>query len=325
MILNRFAILKLHGVSPRYLKGGEIRQGEPDHFHVLGVEGGKWFFYRRIREQLLEGEKESLMSYSSDMGMQVDLDFSKKVMRTEVPKLQGDFYHRINNTPGCRVYPVTLQSQGNVYASIEYDETKSGVVTSAIMDYLERPLPYKRSIAYMSRRKNDFPYLLSLYSTLGNSLQDFHLIRTVWNFQGDEEIHENEGVFQNRGDFVIKQYTDKESESLIWRMDSDEIAGNSTVSVVNKRQNVVETKLRNRFFSDFYATVLKGYSGGIFFGARCEGNRLINHFIVEGETAQIFLSRLFSHWNMNSRKLHSNYLLEVRKLLQSQNQNDFPF
>ena len=118
MILRNCAVLELHAVQPKFLKIGEMRVGERDRFHVIGREGGKWFFYRRLTQQLTYEEKNLLMEQSSSLKMTLDPFSPSNIIRMSVPDFQGQFYDDINDIPGCRVSPITLQNAGNVYVSI---------------------------------------------------------------------------------------------------------------------------------------------------------------------------------------------------------------
>ena len=136
MILQNCVVLELHAVHPKFLKIGDIRLGEQDHFHLIGRESGKWFFYRRIKQELTNREKELLKTHSSLEKMQFDPLSSSNIIRMSIPDFQGKFYDDINSIPGCRVSPVTFQRAGNVYVSIEFHKSQSQKVSDRIMDFI---------------------------------------------------------------------------------------------------------------------------------------------------------------------------------------------
>jgi hypothetical protein len=325
MILRNCAILELHAVQPKFLKIGEMRVGERDRFHVIGREGGKWFFYRRLTQQLTYEEKNLLMEQSSSLKMTLDPFSPSNIIRMSVPDFQGQFYDDINDIPGCRVSPITLQNAGNVYVSIEFHESQSQKVSDLILDFIMRDEPYERNIVHYGLNPDNLPYLLNLYLSLGNSPNNLALVKTRWIIDKEIIAKENQGIFQNSGTFIPKQFVDDESDELIWRMNQPVIKGDALHTVVDESDHLVEINVKSRFFSDFHANIIRSYSGAIFFGLKCEENVLNNYFIVERHALERFLEGLNRHWNLLERRHHSNYLVEVADLVDFNVLSDFPF
>lgn len=255
MMLKNCAVLKLHAVNPRFLNVGEMKIGEKDHFHVIGRERGEWFFYRRIDQKLTEKELKSLRDYNWKIDVTYDVTPSTNIIRAEIPKFQGKFYNEINNITGVRVSPVTFQSGGDVYISVEFTENKIAKISDKILDFVNKDYSYKRSIIYMGPQQGGKPYLLNLYLSMGNSPHDLTFVKTRWSFNGNEATMENEGIFQNMGEFVPKQFADDKTDELIWKMRSEEMMGRAQVDIIDKKNLIVEMKVRSRFFSDFYQSL----------------------------------------------------------------------
>lgn len=323
MILNHHCVLKLHNIHPKFLRSIEIKQGEEDHLDTLGVEDGDWYFYRKLKRELAPSDVERLKRKthtSTDTGIEISGCFVK----FRIPNRQADFYRKINSLPGCRLAPIALQHQGDVYISLEFDKTISNRVNNLVSEYLSSPLPYKRSIAYLGVRTDNFPILLKMYSSFGNSLEKFTVIRSEWDFQEDEQVLENQGIFQNIGEIILKQFTNEVSGTLIWKMVSAKIAGNAKAVVVDPESKVIEIEVKTSFFADFFKTVLKEYSGGVFYSAKCEDSKLINYFIIDQDPDKLFTQKILSHWGLGARKHHSNHLLTSQKLEIPWNEEQFP-
>ena len=325
MILRNCAVLELHAVHPKFLKIGEIRVGEQDHFHVIGREGGKWFFYRRIKQELTAEEKRLLQKNSSSFNMTFDPYSPSNIIRMSIPDFQGQFYNDINDIPGCRVSPITLQRAGSVYVSIEFHESQSQKVSDRILDFVTEEAPYEKNLVHYGLNPSGLPYLLNSYLSFGNAPSNLALVKTRWIINKEGIASENQGIFQNSGVFIPKQFVDDESDRLIWKMDQPGIMGDALHTVVDNSENIVEINVRSRFFSDFYANVIRGYCGAIFFGLRCENGTLVDYFIVERQALQRFLEGLNRHWNLPARKHHSNYLVEVDDLSRCRTISEFPF
>jgi hypothetical protein len=221
--------------------------------------------------------------------------------------------------------PVTLQRAGSVYVSIEFHESQSQKVSDRILDFVTEEAPYERNLVHYGLNTSGLPYLLNLYLSFGNAPGNLALVKTRWAINKEEIASENQGVFQNSGIFIPKQFVDDESDRLIWRMDQPGIMGDAPHTVVDESEHIVEINVRSRFFSDFYANVIKGYSGAIFSGLKCENGTLVNYFIVERQALQRFLEGLNRHWNLPARKHHSNFLAEVDDLSHYRTLSEFPF
>jgi hypothetical protein len=325
MILKYCAVLKLNEVHPKFLTVGEMRIGEKDHFHLIGREKGVWFFYRRIEQKLTAKEIKSLQEYSRKIGMVYEVTPSTGIIKMEIPKFQGEFNNEINNITGCRVSPITFQSGGNVFISIEFAGNRAKEVSDKILDYVNTDYPYGRDIIYIGPRQGEMPYLLNLYSSMGNSLHDLTLIKTRWAFKENEVTTENEGIFQNTGEFIPKQFVDDETDELIWQTKSKKVTGRAQLDMVDEEELIVEMKVRSRFFSDFYRSVIREYCGAIFSGFKCDERGMTSYYIVEKRAQQDFLRGLQKHWNLEGRRHHSNCLLEVSDFGLYKNLPDFPF
>ncbi len=323
MILTRCAILKLIEVQPKFLALGDMRAGEKDNFHTLSREKGEWFFYRRMEQIMTESEKIKLQESSMKSELVYQPSIRPNIIKMEIPKSQGEFYNKINSISGCRISPITLQSKGDVYISVEFDESRENDVTDKILDYSNADSPYKKEIIYVGTDDNQVPFLLNLYASM-NSLSDLTLIRTRWLFKENEAKTENEGIFQNTGDFILKQFVDDETDQLIWRTGSKEIKGNAKAEFLDEEKNIVEMNVRSRFFSDFHRSIIQEYCGVIFSGYRCDEKGLNNFYIVEKRAQNRFLLGLQKHWSLQARNKHSNHLSEVIDLGLYKNLSDIP-
>ena len=314
MILRKCAVLKLHDVNPKFVNIGDMKIGEKDHFHTIAREKGKWYFYRQVEQQMTEIEKRSLQEFSKKMGMTYDVTVLANIIRMEIPEIQGEFYDSINSITGCRVSPVSLQSKGDVYLCIEFEENRTDKISDKMLDFINQYSPYKRSIIYIGPQPDKVPYLLNLYLSLGNSPRDLTLIKSRWEFKEEETIKENEGIFQNQGEFIPKKIVDDEIDELIWQLDSREPLGGSKIDIVNEEEHIIEMKVKSHFFSEFYYNVIKEYCGAVFSGYHCDKKGLTSYYIVESLTQQIFLHGLQKEWSLERRHHHLNYLLEIGDL-----------
>ncbi len=325
MLLDSRVILKLYSVNPRFLKAGDIKVGEKDSFHFLGKEGGKWYFHKRIDVDLSVQEKRMLAEHSESLGMSYDPDTSENVIRMKVPDFQAELYDDINRISGCRVSPITLQHHGDVFISIEYNHCRTPIISERVLRYLNDNATFERGLLYMGEHHGNLPYLLNVYSSLGNSFNDLVMIRTRWSFNDSAISTENQGVFQNSGSIIPKEFADNEEDGLIWKMRSEDIKGDAPFESVDPSDRISEVKVKSRFFSDFYRSVIRKYTGPIFYGLECDGKGLTNSFIIEKRARNEFLCALKTHWSLQARNNHLNYLIEMGDFENYKDSANLPF
>ena len=315
----------MHRVQPKYLKAKEVHIGEADHFHFIAKEGNQWLFYRNAGKDLSTNEQKALQDYAKSVGISEEIRYMNGLLQMVIPDHQGKFYDSINEIRGCRVMPTTLQKNGDIYFCIEFHENSMKSVSDKILDFVQTEGPYRKTIFYMGRQKSNLPYLLNLYTLFGNSLQDFSLIKTRWEFNEGDITSGNDGVFQNHGIFVPKKFVDGENDTLIWSMENADMNTSANYEIVDSEDHVVETRIKTKFFADFYNNVGKRYSGPVFYGAKCDGAGLSNYYIVEKRVQSMFLTGLNNHLNRPGRVRHKNYLMEIMDLSKTVNTNVFPF
>ncbi|MHB8396022.1 MAG: hypothetical protein ACYDAZ_01570 [Thermoplasmataceae archaeon] len=325
MLLDSCVILRLYSVNPRFLKAGDIKAGEKDSFHFLAKEGDEWYFHKRIDEGLSVEERRILAQNTESLGTSFDPDSSENVIRMKIPDFQAALYDDINKIPGCRVSPVTLQHGVDVFISIEYDHSRTPMISERILEYLNGDATYVRGLLYMGQHHSNLPYLLNVYSSLGNSFNDLVMIRTRWSFNDASISIENQGVFQNPGTIIPKEFADNEQDRLIWKLRSDDIKGDAHFESVDPSEHISEVKVESKFFSDFYRNIVRKYTGPIFYGLECDGKGLTNSFIIEKRARNEFLSALKTYWSLQARQNHLNYLIEMGDFDNYRNSIDLPF
>lgn len=312
MIFNRCLVIRLNDVLPRFLRRENIKTGESDNFHIIGKEDGKWFFYRRVEAQLSMNEETVLAARTSEMDMRLDTDSSHgRVIRTEVSPVQSNFYNRISGLPGCRISPVTLEHNGDVYFSVEYDSSRHEDVTDALLEYISAESPFSREIYHLGENRAGYPYLMDLWLSFGNIPEKLTSVKTVWKFESKDIRTENEGIFKNSGFLVPKLFSDTPEESLVWKMDHSDLEAMDPYEVVSAERGVVETRIRTKYFSDFFLNIVHEHGGALFFGAESDGSSLYSTYVIETEAVTDFIMQLGGYWKLEPRKHHRNYVTQI--------------
>jgi hypothetical protein len=235
-------------------------------------------------------------------------------MSVSLPAKLSAFLDNMNSISGCRVSPVSLESNGDIYLCIEFERSQSSPVSRVIMDYLRNKPGSDVNLIFYGRYSGKVPYLFSIYQKLGNSLGNLTLVETRWEFKDVRMDEENGGLFLNHGTLMPKQFSDSETESIIMRLDSQGIKGSFDAISVPGESNIIEANLKSSFFNDFFLTVIIEYSGPIYFAANCDATGLTSCYMVETNARDSFLKGLFKHWSLSGRHQHVNFLLQVRNL-----------
>lgn len=315
MIFNRRLVILLKSVNPRYISRDNIRTGEADNFHIIAKEGGKWYFYRRLTAELTQIERAALSTQYSNLEMRLDSDSARKqVIKTEVSSMQADFYERLANLPGCRICPVTLEHQGDVYVSVEFDSSVQKEISEIMIDFISADGPYEREAYYLGESKDDDRYLIDLWASLGNREEGLISIKTLWTFEADEDLSEDEKVFRNKGSLAPKYFTDSLVEKLVWKMDRDDVSDSPSLHPVNRDLGIVETYAESGFFSDFYQNVVRECGGPLFLHAESDGSSLEITHIINTAISSEFVLLLKRFWDQGNRKHQNHVITEIGRI-----------
>ena len=305
------AIVKFNSIFPKYLQAKDIRIGEVDNFALLGKRNDRWNLYRRVPQDLSDGERTALVDFAIKHGLN-SFKLNGKTMSVSMPDEFSSFLDSINAIIGCRVSPVCLQSNGDIYLCVEFEMTQSSIVSKVIMDYLRSKHEMDVNLFFYGKHTGKLPYIFNIYQKLGNDLGNLTLVETRWDFNNSNISVENEGLFLNQGILMPKQFSDSNNESIIMRLDSPEVKGSIEASHVPGGSQIIETSLKTSFFNDFFLNVIIEYSGPIFYAAKCDSTGLTNCYIVESKAKDSFLQGLFKHWSLKGRHEHVNFLMQVR-------------
>ena len=307
------AVIKLNSIFPKYLQARDIRIGEVDNFILIGKRGGNWDIYRRINENLTETERSALQDFALKNGFSTFVLHGRTMSVSLTIELSA-FLDKMNSISGCRVSPVSLESNGDIYLCIEFEMSQSSSVSKVIMDYLRSKHGFDVNLIFYGRYSGKVPYLFSIYQKLGNNLGNLTLVETRWEFKDVRIDVEDEGLFLNHGTLMPKQFSDSKTEGIIMRLESQGIKGSFDAISVPGESNIVEAHLKSSFFNDFFLTVIIEYSGPIYFAAKCDATGLTSCYIVETNARDSFLNGLFKLWSLSGRHTHVNFLLQVRNL-----------
>ncbi|MEM0155883.1 MAG: hypothetical protein QW597_04700 [Thermoplasmataceae archaeon] len=309
-VLRNCIIVRVRGILPKIagLHGREIKLDNT--FFLIGIEGERVYIYRNLGEKISPLERNNIEGYSGS-GSSIFV-MGDTVLRLSVLETFWKILNKINGLPGFRMNPCILSHSTDLYVQIDYDEQSLGKNFKVAMEILNS-LIEKNEIIYMGPQPAAYPYLIKLYRDFGCPMDDLTLVKTEWNMTPQEIDLENKGIFRNNGILVPKFFTNAVSDTILFKLYSKEVMGEALYRPVND-DNLIEMDLESKFFSDVYREVIMAYYGTLFYWAEVKGQVMTSNFIIDTSLINKFLIGLRNHWNIATRKNHSNAVVRVSKV-----------
>lgn len=312
--LDSCTVIKIDNLMPKKLSLADANSVVRDGFMFISRDSRGLKAYMNLGFEPTEHEKEGLRNFLMSWGGGEESEVYNTILELEFPQFVIPFYERLNAIPGCRVDPNVYHSNGDVYVSVEYHRSIAKKVNDVITEFLVRDHLFSKRFVYSGPQSPGLPYLMQLYARNGNSLGNFLLIKTAWMYDPEQIKTQNEGVLLNMGKYLPKEFSEGQSEKLIFRTEDRSIKGNSKGDVVSQEDNLVEFQVKSKFFIDFSNEVIKRYSGPIFLHLELTQGKQSSYYVVE-KTLQIpFLKGLTENWNKPARADHVNFIESVISL-----------
>lgn len=306
--LPKCTIIKIHDLLPKKINTREIKSTLKDGFLFIAGVNGKLLVHQNLGFEPNQIEKEHLKKYISTWGGGESVDILNGVLKMELPSFLMPFYNEIDSLPGCRIYPNLLRIGGDVYICIEYHGSVSKQISRIAMEFLAEDHLFRKELIYSGPQEEKLPYLLGLYRDSGNSLEDFIVIKTVWEFDPADLRNQNQGVFQNTGSYIPKCFVHDSTDRLIFRKNREQILGNAPYAVVDQSERIVEFEVVSKFYSDFYNEIISRYCGPIFMHMEVTPTKQFTYHIIEKKQEAAFIKGMAHHWKQNARSSHVNYI-----------------
>ena len=320
------AVVKIDNILPSVLQFNHLRgKTSRQRLLLLSNENGKWMLSQNLGPTATALEYTAARNHFSNWKGDLVINEKSGIIRAEVPGFLQKFLDSIYSVRGGMIVPAVMQSSEDLYLSIEFHSGGLIEISRLIGEFLTVELQYRREIAYLGEDFCGFPRIYSIYEKLGNDLNDFALIKTVWDATKEEIEKEVHGIFHNRGVFIPKMLTDSRKNPMVARLYGSEIKGSAVHTIVDGRTNVVEFALDSSFFPDIYAETISSFYSPIFFSMKVEEGQICNYYLIEREMKQEFIQGLSRHWKHRQRENHSNHLAEIVGFKDWISGNSMPF
>lgn len=307
-ILDNCTVIRIHDLFPKRIRLSETNSTLNDGFLFLAFSDDKSLVYHNLGFEPTEVEASNLRKYMSMWGAGNEINIRNGILEMSVPSFLNPFFEEINKIPGCRISPNLLRIEGDVYISIEYSHIVSWQVSNAVMTFLSQNHIFLKELIYSGNNNGKIPYLLNLYRSKGNDLDNLFMIRTTWKINEEDMKNQNQGFFLNSGRYVPKFFINGISDKLIFKSDYSVIKGGGTSESIDPSDNLFEVEIRSAFFSDFYKEVIRYYSGPIFVTMQISNGFHISSYIIERQYQRLFVTGLLKHWKRDARSNHVNYI-----------------
>lgn len=313
-ILESITILKIHNLMPKRIgdskKGSKLKDG----FLLLARENDKFMTVQNLGYIPDETEINHIKKHISLWGGGDIVEIHNGILKMELPAFMKPFIEKIFDTPGCRISPNLLRIEDDVYLSIEFPDVISEKVEKITKEFLEADYIFEKEMLATGHKTPGVPPLLKIYEQAGHSLKDFVLITTVWEFNDDQKLNQNEGVFTNIGEYVPKGFINGADDLIIYKKAYSEVSGNSAYTEVDKSRNILEFRVKSQFFSDFYNQIIAKYTGPIFMHPIVSESMQKSYYIIGSDRKELFLEGIKKHWSLEARKDHANRVESVESL-----------
>ncbi len=311
-VARHSAVVKIDNVLPSVLQFNNLRgKTSRQRLLLLSNENGKWMLSQNLGPTATDLEYTAARKLFSDWKGDLIINEKSGIIRAEVPEFLQKFLDAIYSVQGSMIVPAVMQSSEDLYLSIEFHNGKLIEINRLIREFLTEELQYRRELVYFGKDFCGFPHIYSIYEKLGNDLNDFALIRTVWDTTKEEIEKEVHGIFQNEGVFIPKMLTDRRKNPMVARLYGPGIKGSAIHASVDGKTNVVEFDLESSFFPDFYAEAISNFYSPVFFSMKVEEGHVYNYYLIDREMKQEFIQGLAKHWKHRQRENHSNHLAEI--------------
>lgn len=164
--------------------------------------------------------------------------------------------------------------------------------------------------------KNNTPFYYNFLKEKGLNLSNFRLIKTVWEFKGNEIEEKVEGLFTNKGIFYPKFFgSEKVNLYLIQNRDEKIKKGNCRKIEEGNGIRILECKENSDWFNDFFNNIVSKKVGPVTMWWESDGSKVLqNNYIVYDKSSMNFLLGLKELFEMEKRRNHRNILISNKIL-----------
>lgn len=322
-----FAVLKVGVPNPVSMKLISSNRGNDNFLGSFVRKENEWYIYIDRFKDLALRDIEKITSEQIRLydDMFPELDNSKfivqenKLVRRKIFEISQKFYNGVFEIPGTVISPMAGLNSKYTVIGIKYPRSQSQKVTELIMNYIDNSR-IDVSILYLDNEDDMEPFFLKLMKILGIKLNEYVLIKTVWNMDDMNMLHENHGIFQNDMTFEPK-ICDPDNPGLIATINKEKykgkVMGNAPFSIVGDFENnyVVEFKLGSKWFKDFYNDIIHPMGGEFYYWGHSNGKGILeNYYVIRKDNLSTFMNGLRKHWNEKSRAEHRNMIERVENL-----------
>ncbi len=313
-VLDSCTVIIIEKLMPRKLNLADSNSIVKDGFMFISRDSGGLKTYMNLGFEPTQAEKDALHNFLASWGGGEKSSVHNTILEMEFPEFVIPFYERINAIPGCRVDPNLFHSKGDIYVNVEYNKAVAKEVNDIITEFLIKDHLFSKRFIYSGPQGKGLPYLLQLFSRNGNSLGDFLVVKTAWRYDSEQIKRQNEGIVQNLGKYVPKEFSEGQIQKLIFKTEVPAIKGSARSEIVSMDDNLVEFQIKSKFFTDFSNEVIKRYTGPIFLQLEITLEKQISYYIVEKSLQIQFLKGITENWKKPARADHVNLIEEVVSL-----------
>ncbi len=294
--------------------------GFSDHFGAsLLRKDGKWFVYSGKFKFLPLFEVKQLVNHMNseyiNEGIDASIEIDGKAIRRMVACESAEFLNSLAETDGVVIYSVVLFGLEDTLITIKYPESVATQVSELLLNYTDSAKFSVEILSLTREENNSIPSFFKFHNLIKFNYSNLVLVQTRWIMSEEEMKNENLGIFQNQMAFQYK-YFDPESSNIVGEFNSNinekDIRSNADFKILeDKKDRLVEFKVKSKYFTDFYNNIINPMNGPFFYWGYSNGKGTLE---IPSRDQNEFLKGINNHWSEPSRAKHRNMIMRVENI-----------
>ncbi len=322
--VGKYAVIKVGVPNPIPTKLVTANKRRINFLGSFVRNDNEWYIYTDRFKDLafsdIEKVANDLIKLYDDMFPELDnskfIIRENKLIRRKIFEISQKFYNDVFKVPGTVISPMAGLNSDYTVIGIKYPQSQSHSITELIMDYVKNSR-IDISLIQIDMEDKNYPLFLKLMKLLEIELNEYVLIKTIWQMDYENILNENQGVFQNEMIFEPKIF-DPNNPGLVGSVinsnGNQKIKGTSPFDIVeNFGDNyLVQFDLKSNWFRDFYNDIIHPIGGEFYYWGYSNGKNVVeNYYVIRRDNLGIFMNGLRKHWNEKSRANHHNIIESV--------------
>ncbi len=288
---------------------------------MLSKVGEHWHTYNNAftsygREVASEFAKNIQRAYNN-ANLDAEVVMNNDIIDSKMPTLLEEYLDKLMEQEGIILEQAVIRELDSAYLIFYFTNSNYEFMSKNILQLLFAingmgEIIYFGPLNYRSK----IPFLYNFLAARGLNLSNFRVMKTVWEFKGNEIEEKVEGLFSNKGIFFPK-FFGKEKVSLYLIQDENEEIKKGNCKRIEEGNGikVYECKENSDWFEDFYNNIISKRTGPVTMWWSSDGVKTLeNNYVIYDKSSMNFLLGLKELFDMEKRRDHRNIMISSKIL-----------